>query len=257
MTEEQEQIEPEITEQETVHEPEKESEQEVKEEANGTEFVDLDELPPAAQKRFKRIYAHMKENERALEESGKVNKQLYDRLRKIEENSNTSQRETKIAAIKSQLKDAIESGDVDRQVELNGELQKTYATNTEPEPIEMPESAVDLNARKLESMAAEVDDDGNMKRPWMQQTHPRFQEAVSAANAVMYSPEYQGHPIEDIMEEVDRRMISKKRTAPQVLDSAENKGPKKDSTELTSEQKLVAKAMGLSEKEYMEGLKNA
>ena len=51
-------------------------------EPDGTDFVQFED--PKIEARFKRMYANMKQNERALEEMGRINAALLEKVDKIE-----------------------------------------------------------------------------------------------------------------------------------------------------------------------------
>lgn len=226
----------------------------------GTEFIDFDALPDdirgPLESRFNRVYGHMQENKRALQESARINKVLMEKVQAIETNTEKTKRESNLADVRARLVRAKEDGDTEAEVTLTEQMTR-LATAPAPEPdAPPPPEPTGYDTHELSVMsvwAQEIDEQGNFTRPWVQDGNPRAAHAARVANMVFNSPEFASLPVEDRLAEVDRRMAPRKETQT-VLDSGENRGGKSSGKDLTPAQKKVADAMGVSYDDYKKEL---
>lgn len=237
------------------------------EEQSGTDYV---ELSPEQEARFKRIYANMKENERdknqlknMMEQMAKDNRALYDKLKEIEKGQTEQNTESAVAELKKRKVKALEEENHAEVTEIDDQITKLRQPM--PEPVEEPappnpsEGLTQEEHGRLLSWSAEVEEDGyTPKRPWTNPGHPLNATAAHIGMSVFEDPTWKGD-FEAGLKEVDRRMqeyvVKPSRPAPSVLSGGNTEQPKPEKgAKLNNDQKAIAKAMGLSEKEYAEGL---
>lgn len=243
----------------------------------GTKFTAFDD--PAVNARFKRVYRNMKENERALEEMGKFNRQLLDRLNKLESDDGQS----RIQDLRKQHREAMESGDYDRAEELNDQLldakleeRERAAQGSESVPDFKPAPAGDFaHQDRLGSWAAETNGEGQPLRPWAQPGHPQHQRALSLIQSAAMHPDVNFDDDGELTESgmnamlayVDQEMGMKGAASPAARPapaaaavlSGNSSGPaargSSPASRLTPEQLRVADAMNISPEDYAKYVK--
>ena len=236
---------------------------------SGKQFVDLDSLPPAAKRRFDRIYGHMKENERIIGEHAKVNRALLDRIKKLE----AGDAQDRMADLKSQRRQAMEEADyarVDSLDDLIYEERRAAESRGVQDEIEIPEARPSEepippeHMDKLSAWAGERNQSGQLLRPWASPGHPQHRKALSAIqSAVLNDDLYDvetGEGFEQVLKHVDHKMKKGSRKSASfsaVLsgsgDTAPSDGPK--TPQLTLEQQRVADGLGMTAKEYAAAVK--
>lgn len=264
MSEEAEAIEPEESEEAPEEAPQEDAEDEQESAPAGTKAVEMDQ---ETQARFNRIYGNMKQYERVVDKMGKENKMLIDRINELETKFVDKDVKDEITSLKEQKREALEMGEIDRVLEIDDQiLEARLKAQKEPPPKEEPDPQVIADEwmtpeRKtaLESWAIETDEGGQFRRPWANPAHPDHPKAVKVAQAVVEDPNFDGDDITAILAEVDRKMGSfdkPKRTTPTVIgDSSGAPRRGQRDVKLTEDQKLVARKMGMSEKQYVEAMK--
>lgn len=272
MTEEQEQVaQQETPPEENTGEPNQQQEQQPnqqqEQQPDGKQFIDLETLAPAVKARFERIYGHMKENERAVAESAKVNRALIERLEKLE----NSEIQQQITSLEARQKEAFESGDYDKAQEYANQLiDYKLAEKSRPETkIEVPEPhATDqpLNDDQMDllaSWARATDADGNPLRPWAHPQHQDHQKAIRYIQAAAVDPDYDIESAEGfkaLLQSVDQRMTGRRQQPQQqsrvaaVLSGNGDGRPRtsEKTPRLTPEEQRVAEGMGYTPKQYAE-----
>lgn len=218
---------------------------------DGTDFIDFESLDPKVKARFDRIYRNMKDNERALIESARTQRQLVERLTKLEKSDINSKSANAIANLNRQKAQALEEGDAALVVELDNKIRAVeQSQNYQPAPIDVPEPASGglspQEEAQMESWAAEKSETGELKRPWADPGHPLHQKAASLGYAVMQDPTK--YTLEEQLAEIDRLMGvetgSPKRVSPGVLPTGEGgRRPGKKQVGLTPDQKAIARVM--------------
>lgn len=172
----------------------------------GTEWIDFKDLPPSVEARFKRLYAHVKEGERALASLRDHNGQLQAAIEADRVSQTTVQRANQEQSLRGQLTEAIQRGDTARQVDLTGQLAAVKASPIQHRPVagQLPD-VPDYDLTTLRSWRDEVDDKGSFVRPWAQTTHPKNREVVQMVQTLMQMPGFSGD-IDSLLAEADRRM---------------------------------------------------
>ena len=236
----------------------------------GTEFAEFQD--PKAEARFKRIYGHVKRNERVIGQMAgdnkvlfEANQKLLDRLAGVEKHISEKGTADSLSWLTSERKNAIEAGDLARvsdlsdkiaEVRLRSEVGKLTKPREAP-PVQMgTKQEQDFLGSDLREAftgwAAEKDKSGNLARPWAQTGHPKFRRAVEMAAAVLNDPEFQGEDTGAVLREVDRLMGNSKPAAATVLSGKNEEGGRVKPAKLSAEQLAVAKKMGVKPEAYAE-----
>ena len=215
----------------------------------------------AVQARINQLYGKTKFLERTNGELAVLNKNLLDRLEKLENNVNTKETNDRVAILKAASVKALEDGNYRAATEISVELAK-LAQQTEkkieakpPEVnIETTELGEDDEAR-YKAWLVERDESGNYKRPWAFDGHPLNKEVVEITQGLLVDPRYRNLSEIDrndaVLKELDRLMGPKPKAKPAaaaVLSGEDHRPGRKAG--LSEEQKQVARMMGLSEEQY-------
>ena len=266
-----------MAEEQTVEEPqpeetrtEKPPEVQTEENADGTDFIDFEQLDPKVKARFDRIYRNMKENERALSTSAEVQRKLVDRLTNLEKSDINNKGQNAITYLNAQKVEALDEGDSAKVIDIDNKLRAVEQSQKyQPQPIEVPQPQVGGLSPEDESLmerwAGERDDGGTLRRPWADPGHPLHQKAASVGYAVMQDPEL--FTLGEQLSEIDRLMGSEdarpQRISPGVLPAGEGgRRTGKSRPGLTTDEKAIARAMypekgtGDAEKAYLQAKQN-
>lgn len=226
----------------------------------GREFVEFPDKE--TEKRFKRVYGHMKQNERVVEQLAKDNKALMARLDEQEKKQSAKATDDTMARLKAEKAQALEAGEYakvvdldERMLDLKAKPKETPKAVPKPEP-EAEEGLTAGEQKRILQWTQESDADGRPVRPWAQEDSPEYSKTLRTIRIVDSDPEFQD--LEAILEEVDRIMAPKpktQRSAAPVLSADPTAGPKKGKKIALSEaQKQVAAKMGLSEEAYLKAM---
>lgn len=249
-------------------------------EGKGRQPVDFDELPEAIREkfepRFKRIYGHMKQYERengelkgVIEEQTRLTKALDAELKKFRQETTQKEAKSEIATLRTQRREAMENGEYDRVDELDERIfdlrMQAQAKPEEPEPEKSPEPekketpgwlTQEVQARITE-IASETDDNGDLKRPWVDPAHPEHRKAIDYLERISNHPKFLDADVDEYFAALDKYMTpddpepKKKQPAAAVMESDSSIRPKpKKTVELTPEALRVAEMMGYSKDEY-------
>ena len=246
-------------------EPEKAEATEGDGEGDGKQFIDFKSLPPQVEARFRRIYGNMKEYERSLQESAKVNRALVERLEKLESGDFDRQ----MSSLQQRQKEAFENGDFEQAQKINDELidyKMAAKERARQKPTQAAEPKFDdgggLTQEQeglLAAWASETDASGNLVRPWANPKHAQHQRAMSAIQSAALDPDLfnpeTGEGFEKVLEAVDGKMGRRAPStpaAPAVLSGNGDARPKDapKQVRLTAEQQRVAENMGYTHKQY-------
>lgn len=255
-------------------EQQQEPEAEKKPEPTGKEYIDFDKIPedmrPVVEARFKRLYGHVKESNRALEILGKNHKAVLERLEKLE----TGDLDNRISDLQAQQRQAYEEGDFAKAQQISDSIldHKLASRNKQQaEEIEVPEFKEEesgpLSENQMAALGAwakEKGDDGSPVRPWAAPGHPDNARAIQYIQAASMDPdlvtvdpatgEITNDSFKRVLREVDQRMNGKSRqpTAAAVLsgNSDSRPAPKDKTPRLSPEEIRVAEQMGYDPKDY-------
>lgn len=175
----------------------------------GTEFVN-DFGSPEANARFKTIYGHMKEYERAIGTFREHNNKLQERLDRLEYAAQEQANKIEAANLRSHLRAAKEAGNTDAEVDIQSKLvavqsKKPVMTERLPD-VEVPDMAVVT----IRQWSNEITEDNEFVRPWAQPSHPKYNIVTAIAKQLI--DEY-GQDLDKILPMIDERMNVKKPAA--------------------------------------------
>lgn len=234
--------------------------QETSEVKEGKEFTDFTD--PKAEARFKRVYGHMKQNERVISEMGDDNKALLSRLEKMEFAQKDKAEAEHLKALSDQKKEALENQDHDKVVSIDEQIIDLKTQPKEVPKVEEKKPEIDpwFTPERQDHFARwshETNGDGTFKRPYAHPDHPKHLRALEIGAAVASDPDFKDSELGDILEEVERLMAPRAkavRTEAAVLDGDGAPRTTK-TTSLTRDQKAIAAAMGISEEKYLNQVK--
>lgn len=215
-----------------------------------TEFVQMD---PETEKRFNRVYGHMKQANRKAEEAERIanqaaqdNAKLVERLEKLDEAKSNQA----VDDLRQEEKTAMEEGDYDRATAARDKITdlKVEAKIPKPEekkPDELPPIDPGLKDR-LNSWAAETDAEGNLLRPWADSEHEDNGTAMKLVTGILATNP--NAPLDTLLDEIDKetKRLNRRptRNAAAVLSGDGDVRPKaKKKTSLSSDQKAIAERM--------------
>ena len=212
----------------------------------GKEYV---ELPPEAEARFKRIYGNMKQWERIAGERIETEKQLRDRIDKLEDQLGKKESDDRISELKAAEKEALEAGEYDRASQVRDEITDIKVDSKIPKETkkaEAPPEASDWltpeREERINRWAWERSDKGELLRPWADPNHPEHKNAIRQMELCV--EENPGIELDEILAETDKIMGQRvKRTAAPVLSGGSDVRPKETKVSLSEDEKLVARKM--------------
>lgn len=214
-------------------------------------FVDLDGLPDDKRKPIQdRINYLVRENkglQRSFGAFREHNSALEAKLNQLSQTVTRKETDETMDSLRTQKVEALEKGDYQRVALLDEQIfdQKVKA-QTPPQRQPEPDPAAVLDPADADAVlgwAREMDQNGNIIRPWAVPGHPLHKKLEGEATAVLADPRFNGLPARDILREVDRRMMGPARgNAPGVLAGSNRPAPRKDGG-LTPDQKFVAQRM--------------
>ncbi len=155
-------------------------ETETQEEQPNTDHVDFGS--PEAQEKFDRVYGDMKRYkgdlqryESNLNTVAQQNAALLDKLDKLERSTADSEVSTTVAGLRKQETEALEAGEFEKAVSLRDQITdlkvKSNTTPPAPKPEPAPQ-ADDGDQRALNAFLDERNQDGTLKRPWVELFSP-------------------------------------------------------------------------------------
>ena len=236
----------------------------------GTEWAEFKDPKDAA--RYKRVYGHVKRNERIINTMAQDNKVLFEatqkyaeRLANVEKMLAEKGTSDSLSWLQTERKNAIDAGDLARvsdlsdkiaEVKVKIELGKVTGAKKQAPPVQMTRTQQEQDflgsdlRDAFTDWAAEKDKSGNVLRPWAQTGHPKFRRAVEHAAAVLNDPEFQNEDSGVMLKEFDRLMGFSKPTTQAVLSGKNEDGGQVKAPKLSAEQAAVAKKMGVDPAKY-------
>lgn len=222
---------------------------------------------PEVQQKFDWLWKTTQEAREESQALAEMNKNLMGRLENVEQKQNDAEASQTLQNLKEQLREAIEEGDVDRQIDLQDAMTDYKAQqrlgNTKEQVEEKPEQPQVIHAERdiaisnyLDTLASETNDHGQFVRPWMQPQHPKYQQAVELAAKVTkdhVSRDPRGIDPAKVMSEVDKLMGLQARQVGTgtVLNSDGDATIRTPNTiKLTTAQVRAAEKMGITPERY-------
>lgn len=211
------------------------------------------DLTPEQQKRFNRVFKELKDYQRETNDLRGVAKQQFEIINELRagqnqivshlQNTNYTDVENQI---KTQKKQALDRGDMDaydsfteklNDIKIERKLQEKQA-KAQPQvqqQQQQPISSIDVvenavqkgaisrsDAEVYNAWANELDDTGNLIRPWVNERDMRNTTAAYEGRAVFSNPSMQNKPFADKLREIDKRMGLAQRQANQSVMGAGN-----------------------------------
>ncbi len=250
-----------MTEEEVKEEliPTEEPKEEVqeKEPDRGTDFLDFKTATTEEiEARFRRIYHNMKESGNRADEAIGFAKKMGERIAVLERTQDEVINSGEISDVKTALIKAKEAGDITSEVDLTTRLTRLASMKPKEAPPEDPTQDVGVSEHDVAVMQAwanETDEEGNLVRPYAQENSPQLRHIAALGQSITLDPQFAGASMEEVLAEVDRKMVKRKATG--VIDPADNKGGKKGkSVKLSADQKYVAGKLGVSEADYAKNI---
>lgn len=231
----------------------------------GSDFVQVDN--PKVKERIDYLYLQARSSDERNRMLERQNKELAEALKRLDHNVATIEKKSResnenqeVTRIKEQIRDARELGDVARELELNDLLidiraeQKSRASAADQKPsTQAPaDPRTQQDANYIEYLATERDPVGNFKRPYLQSWHPENNRAANeAANiAQEFARAGRNVTLPEIMTELERRMNPTGTSESSPVLNNKRSGPERKQTALSSDQRAIARKMGISEKDY-------
>ncbi len=232
----------------------------------GTRFVEFEN--PEVEARFKRIYGHMKQYERAVDQMSKDNRALIEKVEKIEAGAASQAANDQLTILRGRKVKALQDADFEAVAKIDDQLldmKVKTAPKTDQKP-ETPADGVDLSQwltkdeeNDIVTWAQEKDASGKFVREWATNlSHPKHVRGREIAVAVVSDPDFQGKPVSEILAEVDRLMgeaPKATRPAASVLTGNMNQRQRAGDTPLNEQQKFVAEKMGMTPQRYQAAVK--
>ena len=226
------------------------------EEKPGSKYVEIND--PEVKARFDKVYGQLKFQQRVNEELVSTTRALKEKLESFEAKTTQKEAADNKAVIKAALAKAHEDGNYRAVAELTERLVTLDTPKPkEPERQVAPQPEVQLSQQELaqfNNWLTELDDKGDIKRPWALAHHPQYETAVEITNRILADPSISMNGMQAVLSALDKEMgsrRSKPASAP-VLDGSSSK-PRQVKA-LTPEQQYVARQMGLTDKQYLENL---
>lgn len=218
--------------------------------APGTDFV---EFSPEQKRRFDRIYHNMKEYER---DNGALRQhiaQLTEVVNSLQAGTAQQQELVQRQNVMRQLVAAKEAGNVQEEVRLQGELATIGQKVPKPVPLPPPPQTQNADIAAVDAWSKEVGPDGNFRRPWALEGHPRYTEAYNLVATLVTDPRFTGNT-DAILAEVDRRFgVSQGQPRPPgatVLSGGQVRPHVEAEVQLSPDELNMARKFGISPKDY-------
>jgi len=221
----------------------------------GTQFVDFTQLDPSVKARFDRIYSNMKQYERAMEPIATENRELRDRLERLEASDTQRTTQQALQSLNRQKVQALEEGDSARVVQIDDKLmalrtsppiKEESASRERPAEVISDESAfTQADQAAMDVWSDERTERGSLMRPWADPNHQLHDKAARAGAAALSDPEIAAKGIDAVLTEIDRIMGidsggRAERGVPTNLSGDGNVRPRSGSGGLTDDQKFYA-----------------
>lgn len=173
----------------------------------GTEWTDMSGLTPQQKSRFDRIYWNMKEHEQTIGQLRDHSLRLAQVVQEMQSRGADATEAVQRQGLMQRLLTAKETGNIQEEVRIQGEMSTLAQRIPRPTQIPIPPAPPNPDIMTVEQWSREVGSDGNFRRPWALEGHPRYQEVYNLVAGLVNNPQLVGNT-EAILSEVDRRMGS-------------------------------------------------
>ena len=211
------------------------------------------ELTPDQQKRFNRLYAQVKSQERIQNDIIEQNRKLMDKLEAYEAKTKTTEHVSQLEQLKAERRECLMTGDLAKADELDEQIFELRSNKPKAHEPKAAEQAYELEPEIKERVvewANEVDDAGDMLRPFILVGHPKHKTSMAIIESVLQDESLSGKDVEDYVKAVDEALIAngimkaKRKAEPSiVLESASRPRGGKVIQKLSFEELHVAKRM--------------
>jgi len=211
----------------------------------GWEQVDLTELPPEIrgkyEARINRLYGQVKRSESVMRELAENQRRLQGKIDNWEVGQVQQRTSGRLQELQRDYKVAFERGDADKAWAIQRELTELQATSTRP-PVRQAEEPKQPSGGLAVEEAEAIGEwaqarpyarDGNEWQPW----------TASQLNELYVHPQWRDRPIEDKLEEVDRRFRAQTKPAGAAVLDGQGGRAQARGTKLTNEQQAVARML--------------
>lgn len=222
-----------------------------KEQSKGTEFTEFS--TPEEEARFKRVYGHMKQNERKVHELAEMNRNLIEKVEAIEADRSEEKTQDQLSDLKQAERQALEEGDFETAQQKRDQITELQIPKeeTKEETQERPAWFTPERETVLVEWAFETDSQGKAVRPWADPKHARHQSAMTHAAALMDeipAGADEDEAMQQVFDKLDLLMGTEKpkatRKTPGVLSNDGNhRESESKEPQLTRDQKSIATAM--------------
>jgi len=224
----------------------------------GTGYVDFEALPKeiaeVIEPRFKRLYGNLKAVERDRDSQFAINQKLAEQLEELSSKVNQREADTTLDRLRSEYQSAMMSADYSKAADVMERITdyKAEQRTAQPRRVEVPQptqEAVDLSPveqRHIAAWQAATDENGQPLRPWANPAHPKFQSVMKLIGAVTDDPDFAGAGIQNILQEVDKKMgaaPSNQRIASVLTTNPESISKQPRAVALSDQEKRVAVRM--------------
>jgi hypothetical protein len=148
---------------------------------------------------------------------------------------------------------AKEQGNVAEEVRLQGELATISQRVQKPVPLAPPPAPTPPEVTYVSEWSREVGQDGNFRRPWALEGHPRYAEAYNFIANLTQDPRYSGNT-DAILAAADRHMgLSQGQARPPgaaVLSGGQVRPSVDSEVQLSPDQLRIAQKLGIAPKAY-------
>ena len=202
---------------------------------------------PETEKRFKRVYFHMKQNERISEQMAADNRKLVERLEKMEQETVKKSSSDRLTQLRAEEKTAMEEADYEKASSIREQITDLKVDSKVAQPTKQVEEPWLTPAREeyMVEWASEQDAKGTLLRPWADPEHEDHAKMVKLAeDMVKRDPNIALVTLLDHWEmEAKKHAPKPARSGAAVLGASGDIRPKAISKSLSEDEKLISRRM--------------
>lgn len=224
---------------------------------------------PEVQRKFNHLYKQVKMSDQRNQLKDQMLEKAMAKIDDLESRWSKTDHAEAEKMLMARYKEAKESGDDDKELKILNELiefkadQKLQKTKQEKpaEPVK-PQGldALGEDGKYVYSLATETNDAGELVRPWLNEEHPRYRNALKHATLIASELEADTGDVDiaDLMDRLDQQMNKKEPPKVQpnkrALDPMRSNLTNKDTRgkiKISADEAAVAKKLGVSLEEYV------